>query len=114
MAARKIDWSLSPAQRELLRRDCEASKVPIAVENPNAIKRVVGLITNRCGIRQARAAVLAPCRHTIASAPQLVEPPAQHRTASTSECTTQDVVSLTAHKGVLILDDFTEARGRRL
>jgi magnesium chelatase family protein len=25
--------------------------------------------------------------------------------------TTQDVVSLTAHKGVLFLDDFTEARG---
>jgi len=33
MVARKIDWSLSPSQRELLRRDCEASKVPIAVED---------------------------------------------------------------------------------
>jgi hypothetical protein len=44
MTARKIDWSLSPAERELLRRDCEASKVPIAVEDLNAIKRIVGLI----------------------------------------------------------------------
>jgi hypothetical protein len=33
MTASKIDWSLSPAERELLRRDCEASKVPIAVED---------------------------------------------------------------------------------
>jgi hypothetical protein len=32
MTGSKIDWSLSPAERELLRRDCEASKVPIAVE----------------------------------------------------------------------------------
>ena len=45
MTARKIDWSLSPTERELLRRDCEASKVPIAVEEPNAIKRIVVLIT---------------------------------------------------------------------
>ena len=55
MTARKIDWSLSPAERELLRRDCEASKVPIAVEDPNAIKRIVGLIT-RAGDRRARVA----------------------------------------------------------
>jgi hypothetical protein len=54
MTARKIDWSLSPAERELLRRDCEASKVPIAVEDPNAIKRIVGLITN-AGDRRAAA-----------------------------------------------------------
>jgi hypothetical protein len=49
MTARKIDWSLSPAERELLKRDCEASNVPIAVEDPNAIKRIVGLITKAAG-----------------------------------------------------------------
>jgi hypothetical protein len=59
MTARKIDWSLSPTERELLRRDCEASKVPIAVEDPNAIKRIVGLIT-KAGDRRARAAAEAP------------------------------------------------------
>jgi hypothetical protein len=50
----KIDWSLSPAECELLRRDCEASKVPIAVEAPDAIKKVVGLIT-KAGDRRAAA-----------------------------------------------------------
>jgi hypothetical protein len=55
MTARKIDWSLSPTERELLRRDCEASKVPIAVEDPNAIKRIVGLIT-KAGDRAAAEA----------------------------------------------------------
>jgi hypothetical protein len=45
MIGRKIDWSLSPTERDLLRRDCEASKVPITVEDPDAIKRIVGLIT---------------------------------------------------------------------
>jgi len=54
MTARKIDWSLSPAERELLRRDCEASKVPIAVKDPEAIKKVVGLIT-KVGDRRAAA-----------------------------------------------------------
>ena len=44
MTAHKIDWSLSPAERELLQRDCERSKVPIAVENSGAIKKVVNLI----------------------------------------------------------------------
>jgi hypothetical protein len=53
MTGRKIDWSLSPTGRELLRRDCEASKVPIAVEDPNAIKRIVGLITRADGRRDA-------------------------------------------------------------
>ena len=54
MTARKIDWSLSPAERGCLERDCEASKVPIAVEDPNAIKRIVGLIT-KAGDRRAAA-----------------------------------------------------------
>jgi hypothetical protein len=45
MTATKIDWSLSPAEHELLRRDCQASKVPIAVEDSDAIKRVIALIT---------------------------------------------------------------------
>jgi hypothetical protein len=49
-----MNWDLSPAERELLRRDCEASKVPIAVEDPDAIKRVVGLIT-KAGSRRAAA-----------------------------------------------------------
>jgi hypothetical protein len=31
--------------RRLLKRDCEASGVPAAVEDPDAIKRVVALIT---------------------------------------------------------------------
>jgi hypothetical protein len=53
MTVRKIDWSLSPTERELLRRDCEASRVPIAVEDPDAIKRVVGLITKAGGRRAA-------------------------------------------------------------
>ena len=53
MTARKIDWSLTPAERELLRRDCEASKVPIAVEAPDAIKKVVALITKARGRRDA-------------------------------------------------------------
>jgi hypothetical protein len=51
MTGSKIDWSLSPAERELLRRDCEASKVPIAVEAPDAIKKVVALITKVGGWR---------------------------------------------------------------
>jgi hypothetical protein len=53
MTGRKIDWSLSPTERRLLRRDCEASKVPIAVEDPDAIKRIVGLITKAGGRRDA-------------------------------------------------------------
>jgi hypothetical protein len=53
MTVRKIDWSLSPIERELLRRDCEASKVPIAVKDPDAIKKVVGLITKASGRRDA-------------------------------------------------------------
>jgi len=51
--ARKIDWSLSPAERELLRRDCEASGVPVAVRDPVAIKKVVGLIAKAGGRRAA-------------------------------------------------------------
>jgi DNA-binding CsgD family transcriptional regulator len=58
-----VNWDLSPAERELLRRDCEASKVPIAVEDPDAIKKVVGLIT------KARVAVVPP--------PESLEPPRQ-------------------------------------
>ena len=54
MTASKIDWSLSPTERELLRRDCEASRVPIAVEDPAAIKKVVGLIT-KAGVRRDAA-----------------------------------------------------------
>jgi hypothetical protein len=49
----KIDWSLSPTERELLRRDYEASKVPIAVQDPNAIKRIVRLITKADDRRDA-------------------------------------------------------------
>jgi transcriptional regulator len=37
----------------LLLRDCEASKVPIAVEDPNAIKRIVRLITKAGDRRDA-------------------------------------------------------------
>jgi hypothetical protein len=48
MSAHKIDWSLSPAERELLLRDCEASKVPVGVEDPGAITKIVKLIT-KCG-----------------------------------------------------------------
>jgi hypothetical protein len=51
MTAGKIDWALSPAERELLRRDCEASKVPISVQDPDAIKCVVALITKLGGRR---------------------------------------------------------------
>jgi hypothetical protein len=54
MTASKIDWTLAPSERELLRRDCEASKVPIAVEDSDAIKKVVGLIT-RAGDRRDAA-----------------------------------------------------------
>ena len=54
MTAHKIDWSLSPGERELLRRDCEASNVPIAVEDLDAIKKVVGLIA-KTGDRRAAA-----------------------------------------------------------
>jgi hypothetical protein len=53
MTTRKIDWVLSPTERELLRRDCEASGVPVAVEDPDAIKRVVGLITKAARRRAA-------------------------------------------------------------
>jgi hypothetical protein len=49
-----MNWDLSPAERELLRRDCEASGVPVAIEDPDAIKRVVGLIT-KAGDRRAAA-----------------------------------------------------------
>jgi hypothetical protein len=51
MTVHKIDWSLSPAERELLRRDCEGSGVPISVEDPAAIKKVVALITKVGGWR---------------------------------------------------------------
>ena len=44
-----IDWSLSPAERKLLKRDCEASGVPVAVRDPVAINKVVGLITKAGG-----------------------------------------------------------------
>jgi hypothetical protein len=53
MTVRKIDWSLSPSERELLRRDCEASGVPVAVRDPVAIKRIVGLIRKASGPRAA-------------------------------------------------------------
>jgi hypothetical protein len=53
MTRRKINWSLSPTERELLKRDCEVSKVPIPVEDPQAIKRIVGLITKAGGRRDA-------------------------------------------------------------
>jgi hypothetical protein len=45
MTGHKIDWSLSPAERELLKRDCEASNVSVAVEDSDAIKLLVALIT---------------------------------------------------------------------
>ena len=49
MTASKIDWSLSPAERELLRRDCRESKVPISVVESDAIRRVVAVITKNGG-----------------------------------------------------------------
>jgi hypothetical protein len=51
MTGHKIDWSLSPAERELLKRDCEASNVSFAVEDSDAIKRLVALITKVGGRR---------------------------------------------------------------
>jgi hypothetical protein len=53
VTVRKIDWSLSPTERELLKRDCEASGVPVAVRDSVAIKRIVGLITKAGGRRDA-------------------------------------------------------------
>jgi hypothetical protein len=53
MTAHKIDWSLSPAERALLKRDCEAPGVSVAVDDPDAIKRVVGLITKAGDRRDA-------------------------------------------------------------
>jgi hypothetical protein len=58
----KINWSLSPVERELLRRDCEASKVPITVKDPDAIKKVVGLIT-KAGDRLPPPESLEPPQH---------------------------------------------------
>jgi hypothetical protein len=52
--ARRHEQGLSLAERELLKRDCEASRVPLAVEDPSAIKRIVGLIT-KAGDRRAAA-----------------------------------------------------------
>jgi hypothetical protein len=52
MTGRKIDWYFSPTKRESLRRDREASKVPIAVEAPDAIKRIVRLIAKSGGDRR--------------------------------------------------------------
>jgi hypothetical protein len=57
MTAGRIDWSLSSAERELLKRDCEASGVPISVEDQDAIKHVVGLINKACGRHDAAADV---------------------------------------------------------
>ena len=81
MTASKIDWSLSPAEYELLRRDCEASKVPIAVEDSNAIKRIVGLITKADGRRAAPERNLGPPRQAegarikpIGTPPELTPP----------------------------------------
>ena len=53
MTVRKIDWSLSPTERDLLWRDCEASGVPVAVRDPVAIKRIVRLITKAGGRHDA-------------------------------------------------------------
>ena len=53
MSGHKIDWSLSSAERELLQRDCRESKVPIAVDDRDAIKRVVGLISKAGDRRDA-------------------------------------------------------------
>lgn len=39
-----MNWDLTPAERELLERDCRESKVPVAVADQKAIDRVVGLI----------------------------------------------------------------------
>jgi hypothetical protein len=52
VTASKIDWSLSPAERELLQRDCRESKVPISVVDPDAIRRVIALITKNGGVQR--------------------------------------------------------------
>jgi hypothetical protein len=53
MKVHKIDWALSPLERELLRRDCKASKVPLAVEDPDAITKIVALVTKAGACRDA-------------------------------------------------------------
>jgi hypothetical protein len=52
VTASKIDWSLSLAERELLKRDCRNSGVPVPVQDQQAIQRVVGLITKSGGDRR--------------------------------------------------------------
>ena len=52
MIPRKTDWDLTSQERELLRRDCEASKVPIAVEDPDLIKQILKLIRKSGGDRR--------------------------------------------------------------
>ena len=52
VTASKINWSLSPAERELLKRDCRDSGVPVAVQDQQAIQRIVGLITTSGGDRR--------------------------------------------------------------
>jgi hypothetical protein len=47
----KIDWSLSPAERELLKRDCRDSGVTVEVKDQQAIAKVVSLITKSAGDR---------------------------------------------------------------
>jgi hypothetical protein len=43
MTVRTIDWVLCSTERELLRRDCEASGVPVAVEDQwiESLRRVL-------------------------------------------------------------------------
>ena len=43
---------LSKEERSQLERDCRESGVPVAVEDQNAIKRVVGLIRKNSGGRR--------------------------------------------------------------
>jgi hypothetical protein len=42
-----VRWDLTPAEKVQLVRDCKSSGVPVAVQDQNAIKKVVGLLTQR-------------------------------------------------------------------
>jgi hypothetical protein len=53
VTAGKISWHLTPAERAQLERDCRESGVPVAVEDAQAIKKVVELITKAGDRRDA-------------------------------------------------------------
>ena len=53
MTASKIDWSLSPTERECSGEIAKPRVSQSQSETPDAIKRVVGLITKAGGRREA-------------------------------------------------------------